>query len=61
MGIVIYLLILLLVAVIANYVIDQCALPANINWVAKLIVGLIILICVLQAVLPLVPNGPMLR
>lgn len=60
-GIIIYLLVLLVVAVIANYIIDQLALPANIGWAVKLVLGVVVLILLLQALLPMVPGGPLLR
>lgn len=60
-GIIIYLLILLVVAVIANYIIDQLALPPNIGWAVKLVLGVIVLVLLLQALLPMVPGGPLLR
>lgn len=53
MGIIITLLIILLVAVIAFYIIKMLPLDATIKNVAMLIVGVIVLIALLVQILPM--------
>lgn len=57
MDLIIALLILALVVIVAFYVIDLLGLPGNINKIAKLIIGLVALVYILQAVLPLLHLG----
>ena len=48
MDLIISLLVLALVVVIAMYIVDQLSLPANIGWIVKLIIGVIVLIILLN-------------
>lgn len=43
-----FILGILLVAVVAYYIIDK-SFPGDINWIAKLIVGIILILALLQA------------
>ena len=47
MGLVIWLLVIALVAILAVFIIDK-TLPAEMNWIAKAIVGIILLIAILS-------------
>lgn len=46
-GILIFALVVLLLVVVAVYVIDK-TMPGDINWVAKLIVGIVALLAILS-------------
>lgn len=54
------LLILAIVVVVVLYIIDLLGLPHPIPLIAKLVIGLVALICILQIVLPLL-GGTRLR
>jgi hypothetical protein len=48
----IYILILAIVVIVVFYVIDLLGLPAPIPMIAKLVIGLIVLLIILQKFLP---------
>jgi len=56
MELLISLLILVIVEVVVFYIIDLLGLPAPIGQIAKLIIGLVALIYILQATLPAMKN-----
>ncbi len=53
----IWLLILVIVVIVLFYIIDLLGLPAPIPTIAKLIIGLVALLLILQAVLPALSTG----
>lgn len=57
MDLLISLLVLVLIVVVVFYIIDLLGLPSPIPMIAKLIIGLVVLIYILQTVLPVLHGG----